>query len=45
MYDYFENHGFLAECDRCGSSSVENEYEEEPIEIICGTCLVEEIEG
>lgn len=43
MYDYFEDHGFLPECDRCGSKDVENLYEKEPTEIICGTCLEEEL--
>jgi len=41
MYDYFQDHGFLPECDLCGSKEVENEYDEEPDEIICGQCLIE----
>lgn len=43
MYDYLLVHGFLPECDRCGSKDVENEYDSEPEEIICGTCLAEEL--
>lgn len=43
MYNYFKDHGFLPECDRCASKDVENEYTEEPKEIVCGQCLLEEV--
>lgn len=44
MYDYFALSGFLPECERCASKDVENVYEKEPEEIVCGQCLIEQLE-